>query len=65
MGFRCGVYSSPYIDRIWGIWGSNYDIGQLHIISTSGGLEEFVFVVDSWTQYLLLNSSSELLMDLI
>ena len=25
-----------YLDTIWGIWGSNYDIGQVHILSTWG-----------------------------
>ena len=27
------------VDRIWGIWGSHYDIGQVHLLSTLGGLE--------------------------
>ena len=26
------------MDRIWAIWGSYYDIGQFHILSTEGGL---------------------------
>ena len=31
-GFR--GYSPPEVDRIWGTWGSYYNIGQVCILST-------------------------------
>ena len=31
----CGLGSSPpSVDRTWGIWGSCYDTGQSHILSS-------------------------------
>ena len=38
LGFGAGlvqeVYSPPEVDRIWGIWGSYYDIEQSHTLFT-------------------------------
>ena len=48
LGFRArfrarglGVHSPASIHRIWGIWGSRSNVGQLHILSTQGGLQGF------------------------
>ena len=36
-GLRCWAFSPPQVDRLWGIWGSYYDIPKAIVYLLKGG----------------------------